>query len=166
MERVKVFVDWKESSWVAGAEAVGHFGKGKAESQQTIFNVSVVERRQRVKDRRDFVHAVCNDITREGNVTNRGSKEFKTADWCTWDPATKRIDVIFSNGVSCPKKGFSWIKEKTNLFPFTSQEVVSTAKVVESAGEGDVIEEGEVEDEVRKHFLKAKKQRMKDKGEE
>ena len=85
-------VDRKKGLGVARAKTVGHLWEGIAVAEETIFQLSVVEEGENVEDGGDFLHSCGDDVTGEGDVPYRSSKELKTFVGSPRDAAVERVE--------------------------------------------------------------------------
>ena len=56
-------------SVVAGAETIGEFGKGKTRAELGKFSLSIANIGKMIKDFGDFLNAVFDDVSREGDIS-------------------------------------------------------------------------------------------------
>ena len=62
MKRVKMGEDGLKVKRVTGSKTVGEFREGEAVTEERVFNVSVIEGREEIKDGIDLLNAFRDDL--------------------------------------------------------------------------------------------------------
>ena len=85
MKAVKAFKAGRDMIRDAGAKTIGKLGKGVTIAKEVEFHLSIVDRRQQVKDRGYLEDPFVDDIAAEWNNSNRRPKKRETLWRGTWD---------------------------------------------------------------------------------
>ena len=131
---------------MAGAKAVCQLREGVAVTEESKFNLGVIDRRQRIQHRLYLADPVVDDVAGEQDVANRRSKKHEAVLGRAGYAAVER--VVDGGGRATPEKRLGRVEVEAYFCSFCLEGVKGLLQILLAASQRDVVEKGNAEEKI------------------